>query len=135
MPRVSVAVIIPTLNEATTIQCCLERISAQSPDEIVVVDANSQDGTAELARASGLARVLNMTGGRGRQQNEGVRATASDVLLFLHADCWLEAGALLELRWVVQVAPRVPGGCFRMRVASDDLRFRAIEAGGDLRAG
>jgi hypothetical protein len=57
------------------------------------------------------------------------------VLLFLHADCWLDDGAVAALRRFVARSPRVPGGCFRMRVEAPDVLFRGVDAAGHIRAG
>jgi rSAM/selenodomain-associated transferase 2 len=130
----TVSVVIPTLNEATTIVAALGRLARQRPDEVVVVDAASPDGTAALAASAG-ARVLAAPRGRGVQQNRGAAATSGELLLFLHADCWLEDGALAALRRFARCNPHVPGGCFRMSVADPDPRFRAIDAAAHLRAG
>jgi glycosyltransferase involved in cell wall biosynthesis len=49
-----VAVVVPTYNEAGTIVSACERIRAALPDaEIIVVDDNSPDGTADRAREAG----------------------------------------------------------------------------------
>lgn len=130
----TVSVVIPTLNEASTIVASIRALDLQGPDELVVVDANSPDGTADLARSAG-ARVIASPRGRGVQQNLGAAATSGSILLFLHADCRLEDGAIDLLRRACARSPRSPGGCFRMRVEDADPRFRAIDAGGHLRAG
>lgn len=133
-PRVSVSVVIPTLEEAASIGSCLDRLAPQGADEVIVADADSADGTAGLARAAG-ARVVRSPRGRGVQQNRGAAASSGDVLLFLHADCRLEPGSIACLRRFVGRCPRAPGGCFRMRVDAPDLAFRAIDAAAHLRAG
>ena len=129
-----VSVIIPTLNESTTIAACLAHLADQGPDEVIVVDASSPDGTADLAR-SGCTLVVGSPPGRGVQQNRGAAAASGEILLFLHADCRLAPGALATLRQFVSRHPRVPGGCFRMRVDDPDSRFRLINAAAHLRAG
>jgi rSAM/selenodomain-associated transferase 2 len=131
-PRVSV--VIPTYNEAATIACTLRRLAGQGADEVIVVDGESPDGTAALATA-GCSRVVSSPRGRGVQQNRGAAVASGDVLLFLHADCWLEEGAVAALRRFVGRHPRVPGGCFRMRVEAPGPAFRAIDAAAHLRAG
>jgi rSAM/selenodomain-associated transferase 2 len=130
----AVSVVIPTYNEAATIARTLERLAGQGADEVVVVDAESPDGTAALA-AAWCSRVVTAPRGRGVQQNRGAAVAAGDVLLFLHADCWLEEGAVAVLRRFVGRHPRVPGGCFRMRVEAPGPAFRAIDAAAHLRAG
>src|SRR4051812_40146933 len=95
--RWRVSVVIPTLDESTTIVESLDRLAGQGADEVVVVDASSADGTAALARGAGV-RVVESPRGRGVQQNRGAAATSGEVLLFLHADCWLDPGAVSTLR-------------------------------------
>jgi rSAM/selenodomain-associated transferase 2 len=129
-----ISVVIPTLNEATTIAATLRRLKEQVPDEIVVADASSPDGTAELARSEGVL-VVEAPRGRGIQQNRGARKTKGDVLLFLHADCWLEDAAIDELRRFLRDHPSIFGGCFRQRVDASHPLFRAIDLAAHLRAG
>lgn len=54
-PRVSVSVLIPTLDEERNIEACLDSVAWS--DDVVVVDSGSRDDTAERARARG-ARVV-----------------------------------------------------------------------------
>lgn len=130
----SVSVVIPTLNEAGTIGECLERLKAQGAVEVVVADAGSPDGTAAIAREAG-AKVVSCGRGRGVQQNSGARVSVGRVLVFLHADCWLEDGAIVRLERFLGRNPKVPGGCFRMRVEATGPAFRLIDSAAHLRAG
>src|SRR4051812_30706256 len=65
-----VSVIVPTLNEASTIVSNLRRLRSQGCDEVIVVDASSPDGTASLARQEETL-VIDSPRGRGVQQNRG----------------------------------------------------------------
>lgn len=59
-PRVSV--VIPARDEAAHIEACVRSVIAQEVEgglEVVVADALSDDGTAELARAAGAVVVAN----------------------------------------------------------------------------
>jgi rSAM/selenodomain-associated transferase 2 len=91
------AVVVPVLNEAATIEAALRRLAAlrQRGARVIVVDGGSGDDTA--ARAAPLAdRVLAAPRGRALQMNAGAQAaedTAADVLLFLHADTRLPEDA------------------------------------------
>jgi rSAM/selenodomain-associated transferase 2 len=127
-------VVIPTLNEAATIVETLRRLAGQEGDEVIVADASSPDGTADLARHEG-ARVIDSPRGRGVQQNRGAAAASGHALVFLHADCRLEEGAIAVLRRFLAGHPRVAAGCFRMRVAAEHPLYRGIELAAHLRAG
>ena len=44
-----ISVVIPALNEATTVATVVQHALADSPCEVLVIDADSTDGTAALA--------------------------------------------------------------------------------------
>ncbi|MGO2133654.1 MAG: TIGR04283 family arsenosugar biosynthesis glycosyltransferase [Halomonas sp.] len=93
-PKLSI--IIPTLNEAATIESLLTRLPAKQTDaiEVVVVDGGSRDDT--LARARPLvSKVLLQLPGRSRQMNAGACEARGRHLLFLHADTHLPPDAEL----------------------------------------
>lgn len=85
MSRLSI--IVPTLDEATGIAACLERLRPlrERGAEVVVADGGSADGTAAIAAplADG---VIAAPRGRASQMNAGAAASRGDTLLFLHAD-------------------------------------------------
>ncbi len=79
-------IIIPTLNERTYLPGLLTALDNQSQkaDEIIVADAGSDDGTAELAKKRG-ARVIR-GGMPAVGRNAGAREAKGRYLLFLDAD-------------------------------------------------
>ena len=82
----TLSVVIPALDEADWLPELLEDLRALlPPEQVVVVDGGSTDGTPTLAAEAG-ARVLHSRPGRACQMNRGARATRSTWLLFLHAD-------------------------------------------------
>ncbi len=84
----TVAAVIPTLNEAETIAGTIASLPRDVVDEIIVADSSSRDGTAAIARAAG-ARVVTLTErGYGRACAAGVAAAgeACDIILFLDGD-------------------------------------------------
>jgi len=79
-------VIIPTLNEIVYLPGLLNALAVQThlPDEVVVADAGSTDGTAEIARTHGARVVRGGMPAVGR--NAGARSAKGDLFLFLDAD-------------------------------------------------
>jgi rSAM/selenodomain-associated transferase 2 len=121
----SISVIIPTLNEATYLPQTLRSIHAQKPSEILIVDGGSNDATCELAGDAD--RVLHSPRGRAAQMNHGAAHATGDTLLFLHADCILEAGALRAAERCLEQRG-IAAGCFRMTVDAPGLLYRLIGA-------
>lgn len=110
------SIIVPTLNEEAWVGDLLAGARAQA-DELIVTDGGSADRTVEVARRLG-ARVVAGPPGRGGQLNRGAAAAEGDVLLFLHADTRLPAGAAAAVR--AAIAGGAAGGGFLVRF--DDRR-------------
>ena len=91
-PSMTVSVIIPALNEAACLPETLRSLAGQGAREVIVVDGGSTDNTPKAAAVADL--TLTAPRGRASQMNAGAAHARGDVLLFLHADCTLEAGAL-----------------------------------------
>lgn len=83
-PRVPFSVVLITRNAAPQIEACLQ--SAAFADEIVVVDAGSEDDTCALARRLGARVVHREWSGFGRQKQFAVDQAAHDWVLCLDAD-------------------------------------------------
>jgi rSAM/selenodomain-associated transferase 2 len=121
----AISVIVPTLNEAASLALTLCKVRAQKPHEILVADGGSTDGTEG---AAGLAdHFLRSERGRAAQMNAGAARATGDVLLFLHADCTLEDGALRAAERCLW-RRSIVGGCFSMRVAAEGFLYRSIDA-------
>jgi rSAM/selenodomain-associated transferase 2 len=120
-----ISIVIPVLNEAACLAGTLRGLAAEEPHEVLVVDGGSSDETCRIAAAG--ARLVQGPRGRAVQMNLGAAHATGDALLFLHADCTLEPGAL---RAAAQALGRrgVAAGCFRMRVTAPGLVYRAIDA-------
>jgi len=121
----SVSVIIPTLNEEGCLAEALAALKRQQPCEIIVTDGGSSDGTRWAAAGADL--FLDAPRGRAAQMNAGASRAAGDVLLFLHADCLPEDGALAEAERLLR-RPGVAAGCFRMCVRAEGALYRLIDA-------
>lgn len=86
-----VSIIIPARNEEGCLGALLESLAAlqfpQEQVECIVVDHESTDGTAELARNAG-ARVFQKKGGTvSAARNFGASLAEGEILAFLDADC------------------------------------------------
>ena len=81
----AVSVVIPTWNEAAGISYTLKQIPS-IVDEVVVVDALSNDGTADIARANGATVVPEARRGYGRAFKTGFDAAKGDLLVSADGD-------------------------------------------------
>jgi (heptosyl)LPS beta-1,4-glucosyltransferase len=80
----TVTCMVITKNEEANIQDCLK--SAQWANELIVVDAESQDKTVEIARACGAKVFVRPWPGFGLQKNFGMAQASSDWIMILDAD-------------------------------------------------
>lgn len=88
------SIIVPVLDEAGAIATCLDTLAPLRArgHELIVADGGSRDNT--LALSHGRADiVIEAPRGRARQMNAGAAHAHGSVLLFLHADTTLPAGA------------------------------------------
>lgn len=102
MPAVlpSVSVVIPCLNDAAALEACLSSLARQTlpPVETVVVDNNSTDSSAEVARRFGARVVRETAPGIPAAAAAGYDAAAGDIIARCDADCVLPAD------WVQRIA-------------------------------
>lgn len=84
-----VSVVIPVKDDAAELARCLDALRAQRrrPDEIVVVDNESHDDTAAVARSRGAVVVRCAVAGIPAASAAGYDAATGDVILRLDADC------------------------------------------------
>ncbi len=84
--RDEVTVLIPTLNEAPTIQALIQDFADHGYRRVLVIDGKSTDGTASLAEKAG-ARVMVQAGrGKGNAVIEAFRAIETPYVLMLDGD-------------------------------------------------
>lgn len=135
------SVVIPARNEAATVgevagTLRRELLDATGLiDEILVVDADSEDGTAEAARASG-ARVVRQSDvlpdagtalGKGEALWKGLAASDGDLVVFVDAD-------------ILDIGPRFVVGLLGPLLIDDGVRFvkatydRPLQVGDQLEA-
>ncbi|ARO88072.1 glycosyl transferase [Nitrosospira lacus] len=118
------SIIIPAFNEERLIEHCLQSISASLAandkpgftSEIIVVDNNSTDNTANLARQAGAQVVFEPVNQIGRARNAGAAGATGDWLLFVDADSMLNPGLLADILHLIEDGKSVGcGSIVRMR--------------------
>lgn len=114
-PRVSL--VLPAYNEAADLRSCLDAIMAQTvaPYEIIVVDNNSTDDTAAIAREYPGVRVLN----ESRQgvvfaRSRGFDAARGDVIGRIDAETIIESNWVETVQRVFAADPALSATSGRM---------------------
>ena len=100
--------------------------------EVVVVDGESTDETAEIARPM-VDRVLRSEPGRARQMNAGAAVTRGEGIFFLHADTRVPPGFAAAILTALE-DPRVVGGRFDVELDAEGFTFRVISGMINLRS-
>jgi len=92
--------VIPALNEEKLIADCINSIKPQlaKEDEIIVVDNDSKDLTATIAKKLGCRVVKEKEKGISPARNRGAREARGDILCFVDADGTLSKNWLNEAR-------------------------------------
>lgn len=111
------SVIVPAFNEEQLILDCLnsiqESVSANSKPgftyEIIVVDNNSTDKTAQLATQAGATVVFEPINQIGRARNAGAAVATGEWLLFVDADSLLNSGMVADILQMIESGKYV--GC------------------------
>jgi glycosyltransferase involved in cell wall biosynthesis len=104
---VKVSLISTCKNGAAHIEEFLGSVAAQTraPDEIVIVDGGSSDGTLDLLRRhEGITLIEEPGAGIARGRNSAIAAATHDVIAVSDADCVLEPG------WLEALLAPIAGG-------------------------
>ncbi|MFM2375402.1 MAG: hypothetical protein RLZZ165_499 [Bacteroidota bacterium] len=92
----TIALVIPCFNEALGLPHVLRDLPG-CVDELIVVDNNSTDGTADIARAMGATVVAESRQGYGASYKAGFAAVKSDIVVTLDGDGTYPAGEIPRL--------------------------------------
>jgi glucosyl-3-phosphoglycerate synthase len=83
----SVSVIIPALNEESTIASVIGIAKKHSEvDEIIVVDDHSTDDTIAIAKSAGASVLVSTRRGKGISMCEGLLVSKNEIIVFLDGD-------------------------------------------------
>lgn len=83
-----ISVVIPAYNEEKYLEACLDSLQKQvvKPDEIIVVDNNSTDTTAAIAKSFGVRLIKEKKQGMIFARNKGFNSAKYDIIARTDAD-------------------------------------------------
>lgn len=113
----SVSVIVPAFNEALFIKNTLLSIKQATTDygallEIIVVDNNSTDATARIARKNGARVVFEAKNQIARARNAGAATARGEYLVFLDADTRVEGNIFCRIANNLSYGKWIGGGAW-----------------------
>jgi len=111
-----VSVIIPTFNESTVLLETLTRLKQLRPFETIVGDGGSADDTVDIARRHE-ATIVQSPSGRAAQMNAAAGEAQGDLLLFLHADSYVDPRGYRKMIETMASGPCL-GGAFSLQIDS-----------------
>ncbi|WP_375444183.1 TIGR04283 family arsenosugar biosynthesis glycosyltransferase [uncultured Fibrella sp.] len=120
-----ISVIIPTYNEAATIERVVNDAFTHGHEQVVevlVVDGGSTDETADIAHRAGATVLAAPTLGRAAQMNYGARLATGDVLYFVHADVRIHPDFVSDISHAIEQG--YEAGRYRFRFDSDNVLLR-----------
>lgn len=133
--RPLVSLIIPLYNGARSIGLVLEAVGGSTYEnlEVVVVDDGSTDDGAEIARQSGTGLALKMITfeknlGVSRARNTGASEAKGDVLLFIDADCIVQADTVEKCVEELQKGDSACVGGVYTTMPWDDVFFSGFQS-------
>lgn len=98
--KTQVCVLIPTLNEGEGIAQVVSQVPKRicgMKTTVVVIDANSKDGTAENARKAGATVLMQKTKGKGAALQEALRQIECKILVLVDGDGTYDIESMDEL--------------------------------------
>ncbi|MEZ5313903.1 MAG: glycosyltransferase family A protein [Thermoanaerobaculia bacterium] len=136
MSRATISVVVPAFDAAATLGDALFSILGQTlpPEEILVVDDGSTDGTAALAASTpGVTLLRQERRGPAAARTRGARAASGELLAFLDADDLFLPEKLARQSEALAAGPELAGVFAQVRhealgAAAGERRFRSAPA-------
>ncbi|MDY0277632.1 MAG: glycosyltransferase family 2 protein [Acholeplasma sp.] len=93
-----ISVIICTKDASSTIEMVLDFVKRNNPLEIIVVDANSNDGTREVAKKFEVNIITDPGKGLAYARNMGVEVAKGKYIFFAGADNIMPSGSISSMK-------------------------------------
>lgn len=104
-----ISVVIPAYNEEKAITKVVKEFSLPFVDEIIVVDNNSTDRTAELAKAAGAKVIKELRQGYGFACIKALISAKGDIIILTEADNTFDAKDIEKLLAYIEDVDMVLG--------------------------
>ena len=111
---------------AYAIEKTLIRAQQHNPQEIIICDGGSRDDTLAIAGKYPV-RIITVPPCRALQMNAAAYEARGDILLFLHADSFVESTSYKKMVSVMQSSDFV-GGAFSLGIESDKWPLMIISS-------
>ncbi len=102
IPDTSITLIIPVLNEEKCLTTLIESIKrqTQAPEQIIVVDSKSTDGTKSVCESQShiITYIVSQRCGIAHQRNYGAHSADSSILCFVDADVILPSDFISRIK-------------------------------------
>jgi hypothetical protein len=126
---VSLSVVIPIRNDATTLRVCLQSVRASTlpPAEIIVVDDYSSDAPERVAAEFGAAVTrLARPSGPGVARNAGAAICRGDVIVFIDTDVCVRPDVLQRMQQQFDAHPDLDAvfGSYQEGAGADNFLSR-----------
>jgi glycosyltransferase involved in cell wall biosynthesis len=95
--KLPISVQICTLNEENNIEDCLNYVLLNNPEEIIVIDGDSEDKTVEIATSYGVKVIKAGRIGLAKQRQLGIESTNLRYIAIVDADDRLDKNCLPTL--------------------------------------
>lgn len=112
-----IAVHVVTYNNAETIEICLNSLLAQRniTFEVLVIDNASHDDTVKRVQSLGVPVITNESNaGYSKAHNQALALTASEYVLTLNPDLWLDPFYLYHLAQTLDANPHIGSASGRL---------------------
>ena len=132
LPKISF--VIPTYNESRHLPLLLSDLSSvKGFSEIIVVDSESKDKTAEIAYIYGAKIYNSKEKNRGLQLNMGAKKAKGEWFFFIHADSRLNKDFLRQIKLMMKTDKKFIY-FFKFKISNRKIIYRFMELLVNLRS-